>query len=340
MKMEEIFTNDAWDDVSQKLFWSTWKKKRNNKLHFIKTKAFVFLDKPSDGEKQKGIDILTQTMMDYISNKTTILSKEKYPHLYKEEIIRLAILLAEILFKLNHVQQAMDVLNVAEKDIFTQEPHEHWNCQTYFFHEAYILCAEIAIQDNNAELAKHYILKAKQLEENAFMRYLEIETKLAYLTLDFSETDKKWSDWYDLETFPFEKLKQLEYIGAVNGIPSLDFEDAAETFIVNHNSVLSGKNIPSLKSLDQALKSKKYDIERLDKTYLRERYVAELGAYIAEIFNQELKAKWIPGNTMTSSTIQIENLLISPFKMAYDVVYLKRRIIEDVIEKKENYCVY
>ncbi len=339
MKIEEIFTNDSWDNLSQELFWATLKKKRTNKVHFIKTKAFVFLDKPSVREKQIGIDILTQTINDYISDKTTILSKEKYPRLYKEEIIRAAILLAEILFKLNNVQQAIEVLDLAEKDIFTQEPNEDWNCRTYFFNDAYILRAEIAIRDKSAELAKQYIQKAKQLEEDAFMRYLEIETKLAYLTHDFSETDKKWSDWYELETYPFDTLKQLEYIGAVSDKISLDFEDAAETFIVNHDSVLSGKNIQSLKSLDEALKNAKYDIERLDKTYLRERYIAEVGAYIGEVLIAELNGKWMAGNTMTSSKVQIENELISPFKMAFDAVYLKRRLVEDVFEKRENYCV-
>lgn len=337
MKIEEIFTNDSWDNLSQELFWVTLKKKRTNKVHFIKTKAFVFLDKPSVGEKQIGIDILTQTINDYISDKTTILSKEKYPQLYKEEIIRLAILLAEILFKLNNVQQAIEVLDLAEKDVFTQEPKEDWNCRTYFFNDAYILWAEIAIQDKNAELAKQYIQKAKQLEENAFMRYLEIETKLAYLTHNFSETDKKWSDWYELETYPFDMLKQLEYIGAANGIPSLDFEDAAETFIVNHESVLSGKNIQSLKSLDNALKNAKYDIEQLDKTYLRERYVAEVGAYIGEVLVAELNGEWVKDKTMVSSKVQIKEKVISPFKIAFDTIFLKRRIVEDILEKLEFY---
>lgn len=337
MKTEDIFTNDAWDDAAQELFWTTLKKKRTNKIHFIKKKAFVFLDKQTIEEKQKGIDILEQVIQNYLSNKNEILSKEKYPNLYKEEIICTAILLSEIFFKLGKIQQATELLDLAENDLLTTEQNEDWNCRTYFFNDAYILRAEIAIQDKNATLAKQHILKAKQLEDSAYMQYLEIDTKLAYLTQDFSDTDKEWSNWYELETYPFDTLKQLEYISAITDDVSLDFEDAAETFIVNHDNVLNGKNIQSLKSLDDALKNAKYDIERLDKAYLREKYVAELGAYIGEVLITELNSKWLAGDTMLSSKIQIENKLISPFKMAFDTIFLKRRLVEDVFEKRDNY---
>src|SRR5690606_9253606 len=102
--------------------------------------------------------------------------------------------------------QATELLDSAEKDLLTKEQNEDWNCRTYFFNDAYILRAEIAIQDKNATLAKQHIQKAKQLEESGYIKYLEIETKLAYLTQDFSETDKKWSNWYKLETCPFDTL--------------------------------------------------------------------------------------------------------------------------------------
>ena len=74
MKTEDIFTNDAWDDAAQELFWTTLKKKRTNKIHFIKKKAFVFLDKQTIEEKQKGIHILEQVIQNYLSNKNEILS--------------------------------------------------------------------------------------------------------------------------------------------------------------------------------------------------------------------------------------------------------------------------
>ncbi|GAA0876045.1 hypothetical protein GCM10009118_24550 [Wandonia haliotis] len=332
MKTEEIFTNDAWDDLSQELFWERLKKKRTNKIHFIKTKAFVFLDKPSVEEKEIGINILEEAIKTYFSEKSTILSKEKYPSIYKEEIIRTAVLLAEILVKQDRIQKATELLDLAEKDLFTQEQPENWNCQTYFFNDAYVLRAEIAIHNKNATLAKQCIQQARRLQESDFMKYLEIETRLAWLTQDFSETDKKWSDWYALEEYPFETLMQIDYTSAVNNEVSMDFWDAAETFRVNHESVLGEDNIESLKRLDNALKfNKNYSIERLDKTYLRERYIHELGAYIGEVVNKELNGKWIKESTLTSSNVQIGNELISPFKMAYDTVFLKRRLAEDLL---------
>ena len=347
MKKEEIFLNDSWTKENQDVFWKILNSKRGQKLSYVSTKAYNL----AKTNPRNAINLLTHFVDEYSIKKNEILKKEKYPLVYKSHICDFCLDIGEYYEELSDWDSAEKSYLNGGKIFYADEVDANLKAKRKY--EGYLKLIELFLKFEKNDLAFIWLNKFEKLfpsESTHDDYYFNLHIRFAYLTGDFSKSDKLHEKYYSknknyLIIRSYAELEAKPYISNASNLESSNIEDAAEAFIVYHHAVcleIFNKTKDSLMKLDSLLKTYKiidgetFYVASYKTEFLNNSILPELGSYIGEVFINEFKGKWVQGKLLMESRIKIGKHIINPFEYSYKVLFFGHRLIEEVYNKVET----
>ncbi|GAA3632990.1 hypothetical protein [Flavivirga jejuensis] len=335
--MKEIKKQDlieGWNDESQSEFWKAYCKKRN-KLDFVSRTANQLIN---EQQQQVAINLLSCIVEDYNQNKDQILSKEKYPSLYKSDILKICIRIAKMFKELDNTDLAEtyfekgEAFYLSKEKIKSLDPKAAW--------EGYLSWAQFYIDSGNLDLASKTLDKFEKCHSNhgSYGVFMKLHIQLAKLTNDFSESDRIHCErrkWNGLSSY--EDIENMDYLNSLEEILN-DPIEAAEGIIVYHHvdcEEIYAKDRLALQKLDMLFNSNdEYLISDYQEEFLNSKMIPELGSYLGEVLINSFKGQWIRADKLMKFRVRITDRIINPFFYAYKVAHYGHRLIEDFYNKE------
>jgi len=325
---------EGWNDESQSEFWKVYRKKRN-KLDFVSTTANQLRN---EEQVYIAINLLSYFVENYHQNKDQILSKEKYPSLYKSDILKICVRIAKMYENLGNTNLAEKYFEKGETVYLSKEkikelaPKAAW--------EGYLTWTQFYIDSNNLDLASKTLNRFEKCHSNhgSYGVFMNLHIQLAKLINDFSESDRihhERREWNGLSSY--EEIENMDYLNSVEEI-SNDPAEAAEGIIFYHHvdcEEIYGKDRLALQKLETLFNSNdEYLISDYQEEFLNSKLIPELGSYLGEVLINSFKGQWIEADKLMKFRVRIADRIINPFFYAYKVAHYRHRLIEDFYNKE------
>jgi hypothetical protein len=356
---EEVITNDKWEIEDQELFWKIIKRKRD-KISQVRAKGRC-LAKTNIPEKIKiGIGILNRFTDDFFAKPDEVLAKEKYPSLYREDLIDVCRDKLKYALQLNDTVLAEKICKEGATLHFYESKNEivqnEFDKGKSHFYKCIIYCdlAAYYINLKQKEKAKKWLALHFESGKNNYSNYYNdcyaTHLKYANLANDFSYCKYIRENCYP-SFDEYLSHSNKDYIDIVSKKVDNDLATIAEGLYMNFHAHPLCKTIhirskKALKELDLVLhdpteySGERYDIDSHNFDFQLAYLLPEMGAYLGEVMCKEYKGKWILGTKVLDSTILISKVSLSPFKYAFDVIRYGYRLsveIADDIEGKISF---
>jgi hypothetical protein len=339
MKFEPIFFNPDWDEASQKLFWETLKKKRDKKLFYALRKAQNLSRKQDNGLNQ-AIALLLFFVEDFLANEKNILSKNKYPRLYINDISDFCLKIANWYCQIGDLEKTEEYGNLAAKIYESYAGDTELGARRAF--DGYLMLADIFMDRSDSAKASFYLNKfdnTNDKNDNEYP-YLKALSRLAILNGNWSEAEKGWQKFYrnNESHNTFSDLEKHPYINVMEEEES-DPLLVAEAIVVYHHTVIPeifDKNRISLEKLDGLLKGtiktddgEDYSFYGYSSEFTDKHLLPELGAYLGEVWLKSFGGQWLPDKHLMKFRIAINGKIFNPFEYAYKALYYGYRLHEE-----------
>lgn len=327
-KIQQVII-ESWNETDQNEFWKSYRRK-HNKLDFVfKTANQLCINQ----QEEIAINLFSHFVEDYQLNQIEILSKEKYPILYKHDILKICLRVSKIFEKRGNIVLVEEFYKKGESIYLTKEKIKELRPKSAW--DGYLSWTRFYIDIGKLELALKTLNKFENSHTNHgfYGIFMDLHLQLARLTNDFSESDRihyERRKWNDLLTY--DDIENQDYINSIDEI-SNDPVITSEAIVAYHHiscKEIYDKDELALKKLDQLLKNNsKYLISSYTEDFLNKNMIPGLGSYLGEVLIHSFKGKWIQADKLMHCRVEIENQIINPFLHAYKVVHYGHSLIAD-----------
>jgi hypothetical protein len=353
---EEVVTNDKWETEDQELFWKIIKRKRN-KIEPARIKG-RFLTKTNITEKIKNaLDILSHFTDEFFAAPDKVLEKEKFPSLYRGDLIDICRDKLKYALLLNDITLAEKYCDEGAEIHFYESKNEKVKAElernkSHLFSKCIVYCdmADYYLLVNKLKEAKKWldlhIEKGPKFELYFHNDGYATHLKHAYLSNDFSycklirQSCKENFDYY-------LSHGNKDYIDIVTKEINNDLAKIAEGFYMGFHAhplckTLHIRSKKALQELDVAFQDiaeysgEQYNLASFPYDFKHDYLLPELGAYLGEVLCNEYKGEWVIGNKVMDSAITIGKVSINPFSYAYDVIFYGYRLSKEIIDDIEG----